>query len=181
MRKRELNSDVAREIFRYIPETGNLFWMPRDSNWFASIRAEKAFSKNFEGREALASPTAKGYKAGALWGKSYLAHRVIWLLMTGSWPEGDIDHINGIRSDNRWSNLRAVSRTENMRNKRKNKNNKSGHVGVHWHARDGRWVAKIGHEGRDRWLGQFGSLDDAVAARKAAERECGYHKNHGRM
>jgi hypothetical protein len=100
--------------------------------------------------------------------KVYLAHRLAWLYMTGEWPKAQIDHKNCNPDDNRWENLREATHTENARNKRLNRNNRSGHKGVYWHSQNRKWVAQLG---RLR-LGSFGDKESAAAAyaKAAAER-----------
>jgi len=111
-------------------------------------------------------------------GKIYKAHRIIWLLVHKTWPENQIDHIDGDGLNNRIENLRDVPHAENHKNVRKPKNNTSGHVGV-YRERD-KWRAEIKVSGRQIRLGLFASFDEAVAAREAAEAEHGFHENHGK-
>jgi hypothetical protein len=101
--------------------------------------------------------------------------------MTGDFPEDQIDHINGVRSDNRWCNLRAVSRQENAKNKRTPSDNSSGVIGVCWDRREKKWRAEIQSGKVKHALGHFPEFSDAVAARKKAERDLEFHKNHGRI
>lgn len=110
----------------------------------------------------------------------YQNHRIAWALHHGCWPDDQIDHINGNPEDNRIANLRAVSNAENQRNARRKCTNTSGVTGVSWHSRDHVWHANIREKGRLLYLGSFDSFDEAVAVRKAAEHEYGYHENHGR-
>lgn len=108
--------------------------------------------------------------------RTVLMHRLLI-----SAPDGMLtDHLDGDGLNNQRANLRAVTRSGNMRNKSLHKNNKSGRAGVHWHSRDGRWRAKISVNGRQVDLGSFPDLSDAIAARSAAEKQHGYHANHGR-
>jgi len=97
----------------------------------------------------------------------------------GEEPE-EIDHDNGVRSDNRLLNLVATTREGNMRNKGMRKDNRSGVTGVGWHAKDRRWVAHITVAGRLKRLGGFIDKSDAIAARMTAEQELGFHELHGR-
>jgi len=144
------------------------------------IRAARMWQSRSEGKEAMTCVGGHGYKMGSIFQRQYLAHRVIWAIMTGAWPERHIDHINGDKLDNRWSNLRDVTRKENMRNRRISSNNRSGCHGVS-KTRDGEsWRARIHTSKGELWIGVFQSLDDAIIARKKAEQKHGYHKNHGR-
>lgn len=101
-------------------------------------------------------------------------HRVIWALKYGLLPEF-IDHIDGDRLNNKFTNLRSVTRQENQQNRRLSSNNKSGYHGISWFKRDGTWMVKIGK----KFLGYYKDLEDAIEVRKQAEIEKGYHKNHG--
>jgi DNA-binding transcriptional regulator YiaG len=111
---------------------------------------------------------------------AYFAHRLAFLYMTGKFPEHQVDHINQIRDDNRWNNLREVSKQEQSRNYPKYKTNTSGHVGVYSYPRDsGVWRAMIGVEGKLKTIGTYKTKEEAITARKQAEIEHGFHDNHG--
>ena len=96
-------------------------------------------------------------------------HRIAWAWMTGEWPKEDIDHINGDRSDNRFSNLRAVNRSQNLQNTGIKKRNKSGVPGVHFCNERMKWVAQIKINKKPTVLGRFYKFEDAVAARWNAQ------------
>lgn len=104
-----------------------------------------------------------------LHGKRYPAARLAWLYMTGKWPALEIDHQDRNPANERWSNLREVTRKQNNENRR-NSNNTSGFRGVYWRRDVGKWAAQIGHEYRTIPLGAYESLLDAAAARIRAER-----------
>lgn len=128
-----------------------------------------------KGQEAGTFCKDIGYRKVYLDGGVYYTHRLIWKLLYGEDP-AEIDHINGNRSDNRITNLRSVCHLENMRNTKKMSNNSSGVMGIYWLKDRSKWRASIGRES----LGDFDKLEDAAAARKQAEKEYGYHPNHGR-
>jgi hypothetical protein len=109
-----------------------------------------------------------------------LAHRVAWALHYGEWPSDQIDHVNGDKTDNRLENLRIVTAQGNAKNRSLRSDNTSGHVGVYWVRETKKWSAQIKVDGRQKTIGSFESLEDAVKARKAAEDLNGYHANHGR-
>jgi len=114
----------------------------------------------------IGSRHREGYTEFHFRGKKYLAHRAIWFLQTGDWPE-EIDHINGIRSDNRWENLQIVTRSENLFKGKLYINNSSGVRGVFF-ARDRQlWRAQFGR----KILGEFPTKDLAIAARQKAEKD----------
>ena len=124
------------------------------------------------GRGTIAGHVRKnGYVQVVVDGKVFAAHRLVWLLVHGHWPDADIDHVNGVRSDNRPSNLRACTRTENMQNRGVGKNSRSGIVGVSWNTRAGKWRAAIQANKRHFDLGLFDSKDAAATAYAAAKRK----------
>lgn len=107
--------------------------------------------------------------------KSMLVHRLAWILMHGNIhdPSLEIDHVNGIRSDNRLCNLRLVSKKANMQNQHNiSKSNRSGHVGVYWYKAKSKWTAQIRTDGKLVSLGYFPAdrIEDAIAARLEAKR-----------
>lgn len=171
---------VLRQLIRCEPETGKLFWLFRDKSWFARESYATRWNSVYAGKEAFTSLGADGYRVGAVLAKPLLAHRVIWGVVTGMWPKGQIDHINGDRLDNRIENLRDIPAAENSRNRKSQHNSVTGVSGVTWHPRDEIWQARIGVNGKRRHLGYFTSFEDAVGARKDAEREFLYHANHSR-
>lgn len=126
------------------------------------------------------TPDIEGYSVVRIDGVKHRANRLAWLYMTGEHPEGQIDHVNGIRSDDRFCNLRLVSNKQNGRNQRRQSGNKSGVTGVCWHKRYLKWIAQIRVDGKYIYLGMFSDIEDAAAARKTAEVEYGFHVNHGR-
>lgn len=104
--------------------------------------------------------------------KPYLAHRLAWLYMTGEWPKGDIDHKFGIRDDNRWSELRDVTRSINLQNQRRLRiDNKSGYAGVYLRKEKNKWGACININGKNVHLGVFESAYEAGAYRLQKKRE----------
>lgn len=110
---------------------------------------------------------------------AYLSHRLAFLYMTGSLPPVHCDHINHIRDDNRWVNLRLATPTQNAMNQSLSCANTSGYTGVSWNKAREKWEVSIqAHKKRYR-LGNFSDLSDAVAVRKKAEKIHGFHKNHG--
>lgn len=111
--------------------------------------------------------------------KLYRAHRLSWLYMYGAFPSRQIDHINGNGVDNRISNLRSVTHSENSKNRRLQSNNVSGACGVYWNKAMGKWVAFLNVDLKRVYLGCFTVINDAIAARRAAEIEHGFHENHG--
>ena len=98
-------------------------------------------------------------------------HRVVWAMYYGYWPPNLLDHINGVRSDDRIVNLRLATSAENIRNSKKSKRNTSGYKGVSWHKAARKWEAHYYPDGAKKHLGLFADIEDAFAARDAAARE----------
>ena len=151
----------------YDPDTGVMTWIKR--------RAQRCPPGSVAG-----GANGSGYIQLQFNDSTYQVHRVAWLIMTGAWPEQEIDHINGIKNDNRWVNLRSVTKEGNARNRKRPNTNTSGVIGVSWHKPLNKWLGHIRAGGVYRHLGYFDDFNDACAARKAAEIQYGFHKNHGR-
>jgi len=113
--------------------------------------------------------------------KRYRLHRLIFLYMSGVYPADNVqvDHINHIRNDNRWCNLRLVTHQNNSKNMRLSLANTSGCCGVYWSKYHNRWKSRIKVNKKDLYLGVFKNKTDAIIARKMAEYEHGFHPNHG--
>lgn len=168
--------EVLRQLLRYEPETGKLFWLPRPLEFFAANSrnpedAKKAWDTRYANAEAFITSSPLGYRYGAIFGLTQRAHRVIWALHSGAWPDQEIDHIDGDRANNKWVNLREATHAENNRNVRRHRDNKSGFKGVSWHARDKIWAARIYANGKNTSLGYFKKAEDAHAAYVAASKE----------
>lgn len=176
----ELTYSEVDALLKYDPETGKLFWKERPVEMCPSEAEAKRWNTVFAGKEALASLNQEGYLKGAILGRHYVAHRVVWMLNYKEWPNQIIDHINGVKTDNRIENLRDVSVAENHKNQRARTNNTSGFRGVYWNKASGKWQAYIREQNRSVHLGMFNDFNAAVAARVAAELRNGYHPNHGR-
>jgi hypothetical protein len=166
----KLDPEVLRTLLRYDADTGKLFW---------SERSSYSWNRQWAGREAFTAKNEKGYMRGGIFGKVHYAHRVIWAIVHGEWPNGEIDHINGNQSDNRIANLRCVTKHENMRNQSRPKTNTSGVLGVSL-TRHGKWDVQIKANGRVLHLGQYADFDEAAKVRREANVKYGFHENHGR-
>lgn len=114
--------------------------------------------------------TRNGYIMGKFNGQTMLAHRVAWALAHGCDPVALIDHINGVKTDNRLANLREATPAQNLMNARRARRNTSGARGVSWHAGCGKWQANLRVNGELRHIGVFNDFDEAVAARQNAAR-----------
>jgi hypothetical protein len=162
-----LTYEEVSEVLDYDPETGLLKWNECAHH---TVRGKIAGSVNKDGYVDLRCK-----------GKRMYGHRVAWLLTHKEWPKKHIDHINGIKTDNRIVNLRVVTNQQNRKNMKRHKGNSSGVTGVYWSNRAKKWQAYICVNYKQIYLGVFKYLVDAETARKEAEIEYGFHKNHGRL
>lgn len=164
--KHSPSPELLRKLLLYSPHDGKLFWLPRTPDMFVSGRqsagqscakwnAQNAF------KEAFTTVDAAGYLQGSIFDRAYRAHRVIWAMVTGEWPDGMIDHENRNRSDNRFKNLRPASASQNMHNRGMSKNNSSGFKGVSWDSSKSKWHAQIGLNRKTHHLGYFDCLNEA--------------------
>lgn len=153
----EITAEYLRSILHYDQETGIFTRKVRTSN---SVKVG----------DVAGCLEGEGYLQIQLQSRKHKAHRLAWLYIHGSWPTDQIDHINRIRTDNRIANLREVSHKQNGQNRSTQSNNTSGHPGVYWNKRDSKWQASIMHNCKHIHLGYFSILEEAVAARKAAEK-----------
>lgn len=156
-----LTAEEARSRLNYDSETGILTW-------------KKLRNKRRIGEEAKSLDVA-GYVQVNISGTLVKGHRLAWLLHYGDWPDGDIDHINGVRNDNRISNLRCVSPKVNCQNQRVgSRPSVTGLIGVHLQDRgrpNKRYRAKIYVDGRQIHLGGYATPEEAHAAYVLAKRK----------
>jgi hypothetical protein len=154
----DLTAEYLRSVLDYDPETGVFEW-----------RKRRQGIHHKRGLRAGSAPNACGYIQISVNRKIYLAHRLAWLWMTGNWPADQIDHINGERSDNRWTNLREATSSQQNSNTRISRNNTSGYKGVTWC--HGKYVAQIVHNGKTYYLGRFTCPKQAAKVRRQKARE----------
>lgn len=159
-------------LLDYDTSTGLFTWKRRLQG-----NRHEAFNTRYAGTKA-GSTSSQGYTQIRALGKLYLAHRLALFFNTGEWPSCKVDHINGVKTDNRLSNLRAVDNKEHSRNMALMSHNTSGTTGVSYSKRDDVWVGFI-HTGDSMIRNQFKSRSEAMAWRQAKEVELGYHPNHG--
>lgn len=184
----KLNSlpiSFIEEAISYNPETGEFIWKVRPAHHFDAgpQRSSAQIAKVVNGARAghfAGSVTIENYRVITISGVALLAHRIAFALMTGEWPSHEVDHKNGLKSDNRWVNIRSATRAENAMNLALRRDNLSGVVGVGWHRPSKKWRARITAAKVTRCLGSFETFEDACAVRQCAERELGFHANHGR-
>jgi len=168
-----------KELIHADFDAGVLYWKCRDRRYFKTDRACSWWNARFAGKEALGAVNSTGAKSGTVLKVHCNAHRVMWKMAFNEEPL-IIDHINGVRTDNRIVNLRNVDRSTNSKNAKRAKNNKSGYTGVYWNKRDKVWVAMLKINGKNVYLGRSSDLSIAARIREVANATHGYHANHGR-
>jgi hypothetical protein len=155
--KTQLTAERLREVLSYDPLTGRFTWIVQ---------------KRGQPFGAMAGTVnSSGYVVIEIDDKLYLAHRLAWLHVTGNWPPNRIDHQNRIKSDNRWTNLRDATPSQNAGNSGVCINNKSGIKGVCFVASTGKWQAQIKVFGKQTYLGQYEHIEDARDAYTSAARK----------
>lgn len=147
--------ETLQRLFRYEQETGNVYWI--------------AEGKGRIKKKAAGTVVKAGYIGIMIDGKRYYAHRIAWALHHGKHPTDQLDHINGIKTDNRIVNLREATNSQNGKNLSLNKNNKTGYSGVCF--KSNAWTAYIKVDYTNLYLGRFAKKEDAIAARLKAEQE----------
>lgn len=167
--------EVLREILRYEPESGKLYWLPRRIDLCKNERAMNSFNAQFAGKEAFTADNGDGYLCSHLTGRTLRAHRVAWAIFHGRWPANQIDHINGNRKDNRICNLRETTNAQNQRNRRPRQGCTSRYKGVGYVPKLEKWQARITDtRGKRVNLGFYKTEEEAHSAYARAS-----EKHHG--
>lgn len=150
----QLTQEKLKAFVTYDEATGVFFW--RRSRYRVKAGDRAGFPHN------------EGYWQIHIKGKTYYAHRLAWLYVYARWPECGLDHINGVRSDNRICNLREATPTQNAQNRKLGSNNKAGTKGVYWDAYAKAWRALIHVNGQAMSLGCFETKEQAEEAYQGA-------------
>lgn len=149
----------VREMLEYDPLSGDLYW--------------KNVTTNRVKVGDRAGNYSQGYVETSIDGRTYRATHLIWVIVFGRLPHGFVDHINGVRDDNRLINLREATHAENARNVAMHRDNTCGAKGVQIHrGRRKPYQARIYVDGRQKSLGYFATVDAAKAAYDAAAKQC---------
>lgn len=175
--------EQLRNLLDYDPETGLLTWKARTPDMFKPGNTSSAgncrtWNSKFAGKPAFTCPQTTGHLGGAINGKTARTHRVVWKWVTDEDP-AEIDHINGDRTDNRWANLRAVTRTGNARNCARRSDNTTGAAGVFKCSHTPLFRARITVNKRNIALGYFKTFEEAKEARDRAKEQYGFTQRHG--
>ena|SRR5215472_2841384 len=150
--RNDLTADYVRSILDYDPETGIFRWK--------ITLSKRATAGKPAGRSRVGKRNKIGIKGG-----EYMAHRLAWLIMTGEWPAQEVDHRDLDPSNNRWTNLREATPSQNQSNRPVRRHSKTKVTGVCWDSIHQNWIAYI----NKRHIGHFRSFDNAANARREAE------------
>lgn len=156
MASSNITPERLREVLHYAPESGVFTWAPDYHG--GRLRSHQVGHVSSE----------TGHVNIRVFRRSYEAHRLAWLYMTGAWPETTIDHINRVPDDNRWENLREATMTQQRQNQKRRSDNTHGYKGLELHG-SGLWRVRIGLMGKRIHIGYFKTPEEAMAARKQAE------------
>lgn len=146
-----INQKELKELFTYHPETGEFYWNKLNSGIKKNLKA--------------GNDKGNGYIQISIYKKRYLAHRLAWMYVHGTFPRLFIDHINGNKADNRIDNLREADKAQNAHNSKLSNANKSGAKGVIFYKRYGTWQADITYRGKSYYLGRFETKEEAKQVR----------------
>ena len=150
-----LTAEQLRAILEYDPETGIFVWRHRAD-------CPKEWNTRYAGKPA---GTVVGvYRRILIRKRRYVASRLAWLWFYGKWPKDFVDHANENKQDDRISNLRAATKSQNTANMGPPSHNTSGLKGASWETRAGKWKAQICFQGKHRWLGYFETAEEAHEA-----------------
>jgi hypothetical protein len=150
--KDNISTVKFEDYLYYDPNTGSITWKRTKGSRAKTGTNAGNLSKN-------------GYLVLGFDGKDFYAHRVAWLLHYGQWPTNLVDHVNGVKTDNRILNLREVTKSENAQNQKTScKTSETNYLGVHYDTRRGRYVAKIMLNYKTKHIGVFKSAEEAYAA-----------------
>lgn len=163
--KKRVTQEFLRKTFEYNPETGE--W-----KWNIKFISRGRLSKRYGKRVGCISPS-NGYWYISIGNRTYQSSRLAFLYMEGYLPENQVDHINRIRHDDRWCNLRHVSASCNNRNVLTRKTNTSGITGVCYHKTEKKWVCFI-HNNGTRIYKSYKEFDAAVMCRWELEKKYQY-------
>jgi hypothetical protein len=157
--------DMVRELLRY-EKDGSIYWKSHPTR------------PSFVGRQALTAKSSNGYLGGKFRGYRLQAHRVVFFLHYGYWPK-EVDHLNGVKTDNRPDNLIPSCPDRNKKNRARHKTNSSGVNGVS-KTRKGKYKARVMVNRKYIHLGVFDTLEEAEKCRLKANKQYGFSERHGK-
>lgn len=154
--RNDLTQGQLKSLLRYDVNSGDFTWINSGKGRRIGVPVGSKKSK-------------EGYIRIALLGKRYQAHRLVWLYVFGNFPEEELDHKNGNRSDNRLENLRECLAAEQPQNQKVLSTNTSGHPNVYWYRPYSKWLVQIWDRRRPRFFGYYEDFTDACVVAKAAK------------
>jgi hypothetical protein len=172
-----ITAEYVRSILDYNPDTGIFVWRERPFKNFKTKKGWDFFNSLYAGKQA--GGEKEDYIVIGLDRKIYPAHVLAWLYEYGIYPDLQVDHVNRIKTDNRISNLRLATNSQNKYNIGKRSTNTSGYKGVSLVKKTGKWFAKICVDGKQIGLGHFITPEEAHAAYCAAATK--YHGEFARV
>jgi len=162
-----ITASRVRELLDYDPETGIFTW--KVNRGHARVGSVAGCNKGGD------------YIRICIDNHRCKAHRLVFFWVLGRWPEQEVDHVDHDKTNNSWANLRdGIDDTTQNQNCPKRRDNSSGYTGVYWVKRRKKWQASIQVHGKLLHLGCFADIEDAIAARKAANLKYSFHPNHGK-
>jgi hypothetical protein len=147
------SKEQLAKLLSYDAETGQLVWL---------------VARNGSAGRIAGSPNSEGYIQVKIGGVLYKAHHLAFVLVTGFWPDDQVDHIDGNRQNNRFVNLRQCNASENACNRKARSDNTSGVPGVTWNKEESKWRVRVQKNGKRLLVGDYRNYDDAVSARALA-------------
>lgn len=165
----KITQELLHQLFNYNPLTGIFLFKERTSNLKRSSKDDVRWNKRYAGKVA-GFDHYEGYRSISIYGKQQMAHRMAFLYTHGFTPE-IIDHINQDKKDNRISNLRPASKSENAMNAKRPSTSSSGIKGVSFHKPTGKWRARVMVDKKEVHLGLFFTAPDAAIAVTKARAE----------
>ncbi len=169
--------DVLDVLF-YNPVTGDLVWEGRSRKSFSSYAAWEEWNEMYAGKIAT-RPHPSGYSTINFFSSTYYAHRIIFLYMTGYFPDV-VDHLDGDSYNNTWKNLRATTQSMNCKNRVMPSSNTSGYTGVNFNKGNNMWYASLGSSGKTHNLGRFSTKEEAIKALLDVRSAFGFTERHGK-
>lgn len=165
----DLTAEFVSSVLDYNESTGIFTWKKKegDKQWNSALGGKIAGHVDYQGYVRI--------KVGDA---TYAAHRLAWLIKTGSWPALHIDHIDGKRDNNQFKNLRLARPIDNSRNRPGKRNSQSGIKGIRWNPQVNGWIARIHNNGKENYLGTFKTPEEASSAYQAASKRLfgNFHK-----
>lgn len=182
MKPKDLTHEEVLELVTYFPETGEIYWKFRGIKWFSSGKQtaehnQAIWNGKFAGKRAFVSKS-RGYLTSSIFATTIQAHQLAFFYMKGYWAK-EINHIDRNRSNNVWSNLEEVTRSQNSKNRTMQSNNKSGVTGVYWSTRNQLWIAEVMVDQKRVTSKSFDKIEEAEKWIREKYIEFGFSESHG--